>query len=90
MQHINSSGLTGFRDAHQRDIRGTRSWSPSLHSRGPIIAISMMRHAVDRNETEKKPQAEDDDVRAWVIIALIFCAVAVAVWVPLVIERHWL
>ena len=50
----------------------------------------MMRHAVDRNETEKKPQAEDDDVRAWVIIALIFCAVALAVWVPLVIERHWL
>jgi hypothetical protein len=50
----------------------------------------MMRHAVDRNETDKKPQAEDDDVRAWVIIALIFCAAALAVWVPLVIERHWL
>ena len=50
----------------------------------------MMRHAVDRNETDKKPQAEDDDVRAWVIIALIFCAAALAVWLPLVIERHWL
>jgi hypothetical protein len=39
---------------------------------------------------EKKVQPEDDDVRAWVIIGLIFCAVVLAVWVPVVVERHFL
>jgi len=38
----------------------------------------------------KKLRPEDDDVRAWVIIGLIFCAVALAVWIPVVLERHFL
>ena len=38
----------------------------------------------------KKLRPEDDDVRAWVIIGLIFCAVVLAVWIPVVVERHFL
>jgi hypothetical protein len=38
----------------------------------------------------KKLRPEDDDVRAWVIIGLIFCAVALAVWIPVVVERHFI
>ena len=37
---------------------------------------------------KKKVQREDDDVRAWVIIGLIFFAIALAVWLPVVVERH--
>jgi hypothetical protein len=40
--------------------------------------------------SKKRIQPEDDDVRAWVIIALIFCAVVLAVWIPLLVERHFL
>jgi hypothetical protein len=39
---------------------------------------------------KKKFRPEDDDVRAWVIIGLIFCAVVLAVWVPVLVERHFL
>jgi hypothetical protein len=47
-----------------------------------------MSPSVDRNEPGKKGQPQDDDVRAWVIIGLIFCAVALAVWLPVLVERH--
>ena len=37
---------------------------------------------------KKKVQTQDDDVRAWVVIGLIFFAIALAVWLPFVVERH--
>jgi len=49
----------------------------------PTIRARIMR-------PPKKLRPEDDDVRAWVIIGLIFCAVALAVWIPVVVERHFL
>ena len=43
-----------------------------------------MKQGVHRDE--KKDQTEDDDVRAWTVIGLIFCAAALAAWLPLILE----
>jgi hypothetical protein len=58
-----------------------RSRPASLPSQRTNQTVRIMR-------PKKKVQTQDDDVRAWVIIGLIFFAIALAVWLPFVVERH--
>jgi hypothetical protein len=79
MQHSNVRGLEGS---------ASPAAEPRPRPRVPCLKDPTIRARIMR--PHKKLRPEDDDVRAWVIIGLIFCAVALAVWIPVVVERHFI